>query len=69
MTPLAVLPMWTDAVENRACHILMYRDGWEIEVSVFGSCVANAEVASFEAAFDLADQCRPNYIKPALKES
>jgi len=69
MTPLAVLPMWTDAIENRACRILMYRDGWEIEVSVFGSCVANAEVPSFEAAFDLADQCRPNYIKPALKES
>jgi hypothetical protein len=69
MTPLAVLPMWTDAIENRACRILMYRDRWAIEVSVFGSGVANAEVPSFEAAFDLADQCRPCHIEAALKES
>jgi hypothetical protein len=69
MTPLAVLPMWTDAIENRACRLLMFHDRWEIELAVFGSCVANAEVPSFEAAFDLADQCRPIYVKPAPKES
>ena len=69
MTPLAVLPIWTDAVERRACRILMFRDRWEIELSAFGCCVANAEVPSFEAAFDLADQCRPAYIQTSLKES
>ena len=69
MTPLAVLPIWTDAIENRACRILMFRDRWEIEVSVFGSCVANAEVPSFEAAFDLADQCRPNHVAVELRAS
>jgi hypothetical protein len=69
MTPLAVLPIWADTVESRACRILMFRDRWEIEVSAFGSRVANAEVSSFEAAFDLADQCRPKYVKATLKES
>ena len=69
MTPLAVLPMWTDAVESRACTVLMYRDRWAIEISVLGACVANAEVPSFEAAFDLADQCRPHHLKAALKAS
>jgi hypothetical protein len=69
MTPLAVLPIWTDAFESRACTILMYRDRWEIEVMVFGACVANAQVPSFEAAFDLADQCRPRHVKATLKES
>jgi len=69
MTPLAVLPIWSDFVEQRACRILMFQDGWTIEVSAFGSCVANAEVPSFEAAFDLADQCRPDYVTAALKES
>jgi hypothetical protein len=69
MTPLAVLPMWTDVVEYRACRILMYQDRWTIELSAYGSSVANAEVPSFEAAFDLADQCRPRHLKPATKES
>ncbi len=69
MTPLAVLPIWNDAVEYRACRILMYQDRWTIEISAFGSCVANAEVPSFEAACDLADQCRPAYLKATAKES
>jgi hypothetical protein len=69
MTPLAVLPIWSDSVEYRACRILMYEDGWSIEISAFGSCVANAEVSSFEAAFDLADNCRPAYLRPTVKES
>ena len=69
MTPLAVLPIWTDFVEQRACRILMFQNCWTIEVSAFGSCVANAKVPSFEAAFDLADQCRPDYVAAALKES
>ena len=69
MTPLAVLPMWTDAVESRACTVLMYRDRWAIEISLFGACVANAEVPSFEAAFDLADQCRPHHLKATLNAS
>ena len=69
MTPLAVLPIWTDVVEYRACRILMFRDRWLIEISAFGSCVANAEVSSFEAAFDLANQCRPAYLHAAVRES
>jgi hypothetical protein len=69
MTPLAVLPIWHDTVEYRACRILMYQDGWAIEISAFGSRVANAEVASFEAALDLADQCRPAYLRAAVRES
>jgi hypothetical protein len=69
MTPLAVLPIWSDSVEYRACRILMYEDRWSIEISAFGSCVANAEVSSFEAAFDLADHCRPAYLRPTVKES
>jgi hypothetical protein len=70
MTPLAVLPIWHDAVEYRACRILMYQDHrWAIEISAFGSCVANAEVPSFEAALDLANQCRPAYLHAAVRES
>jgi hypothetical protein len=69
MTPLAVLPIWHDTVEYRACRILMYQDGWAIEISAFGSRVANAEVPSFEAALDLADQCRPAYLRTAVRES
>ena len=69
MTPLAVLPIWADAVESRACRILMFQDRWMIELSAFGSCVANAEVSSFEAAFDLANQCRPAYLHAAVRES
>ena len=69
MTPLAVLPIWADVVEYRACRILMFRDSWMIELSAFGSCVANAEVSSFEAAFDLANQCRPAYLDGTVRES
>ena len=69
MTPLAVLPIWNDAVEYRACRILMYQDRWTIEIAAFGACVANAEVPTFEAAIDLADQCRPTYLKATMKES
>lgn len=69
MTPLAVLPIWADVREYRACRILMFRDRWLIEISAFGSCVANAEVSSFEAAFDLANQCRPAYLHAAVRES
>lgn len=69
MMPLAVLPIWTDVIDYRACRILMFRDHLLIEISAFGSCIANAEVSSFEAAFDLADQCRPASLRAAVRES
>jgi hypothetical protein len=69
MMPFAVLPIWTDVVDYRACRILMFRDHLLIEISAFGSCIANAEVSSFEAAFDLADQCRPASLRAAMRES
>ena len=47
----------------------MFRDHLMIEISAFGSCIANAEVSSFEAAFDLADQCRPATVRAAVRES
>ena len=47
----------------------MFRDHLLIEISAFGSCIANAEVSSFEAAFDLADQCRPASLRAAMRES
>jgi hypothetical protein len=69
MTPVAVLPMWADNVACRACRILMYQDSWTIEISALGYGVARAEVPSIEAAFDFADQCRPEYLAAALHES
>lgn len=47
----------------------MFQDRWSIEISAFGSRVDNAEVSSFEAAFGLADPCRPAYLRSAVKGS
>jgi len=57
--PIATIDIWSDPVDTRACSVVVYEDGCELELHAHGRRVLSSTCATVAEALRLADNWHP----------